>query len=153
MACNFTGSDIYIIQIGAGSVYKQSALALVTRKEGEARDKRQGDDKKFKPEYLSTVKVERLGDAVVPVEVEIRFTDGAVERRQWDGAYRWMKFTFLRRAEVESVQIDPGRKYQMDVSYANNSWKKKYNAEVSARWGASLLFWLQNLLMTMSAIA
>lgn len=132
---------------------KGSALSMVSRKDAEARDKKLDEDKSFKPDYQSTVKIARLGDAVVPVEIEIRFTDGHVERREWDGAYRWAKFTFLRKAEVESVQIDPRRKLPLDISYANNSWKKDYNAPLSAHWGSNVLFWIQNLLLTLSSIA
>lgn len=132
---------------------KDSALSMVSRKDAEARDKKLDKDRSFKPDYLSTVKIARLGDAAAPVEIEIRFTDGHLERRQWDGAYRWAKFTFQRKAEVESVLIDPARKLQLDVSYANNSWKKKYNAPLSAHWGANVLFWLQNLLLTLTSIA
>lgn len=132
---------------------KGGNVALTTRKDAEAADKKNDKDKAFKPDYLSTVKIGRLGDAIVPVEIEIRFTDGKVERRQWDGNYRWAKFTFLSKAEVDSVIVDPARKLQLDISYANNSWQKKYNSALSASWGAALLFWLQNLLLTLTSIA
>lgn len=136
-----------------GYLDKGGEIGLTTRKEAEAKDEKREHDKSFRPVYLSTVKVARLGDAVAPVEVEIRFTDGHLERRQWDGVYRWAKYTFERQAEVESVVIDPQRKLELDISYANNSWRKKYNAALSAGWGAAVLFWIQNLLLTLTSIA
>lgn len=132
---------------------KGGAPVLTTRKQAEAADRKLDENKSYKPAYHSIVKIARLGDAVAPVEIEIRFTDGSLERRQWDGAYRWAKFAFDRNAEVASVQVDPQRKLQLDISYANNSWTKQYNSALSANWGSRLLFWLQNLLLTISTIA
>ena len=71
------------------------------------------------------------------VEIVIRFKDGSVEKRQWDGEYRWVKYTFVRSSEIESVDIDPAKKYRLDVSFANNSWVSKYQVEVSTHFGVN----------------
>ena len=90
---------------------------------------------------------------MVPVEIVIRFKDGSVERRQWDGEYRWVKYTFLRSSEIESVDIDPEKKYRLDVSFANNSWVSKFQVELSTHWSASVLFWFQNLMLCLTSAA
>jgi len=51
------------------------------------------------------------------------------------------------------VQVDPERKYLLDVNFANNSWQKAYNVELSTHWTASLLFWLQNVMLTLTTLA
>ncbi len=141
------------VNTARGFLGAEDALKLVTRKAADEADGKLDKERNFKPEYASTVKLERRGDAIAPVEVEIRFTDGFVHRSTWDGVYRWQKLKFQRRAEVESVVIDPQRKYQLDLSYANNSWRKAYNSQLSASWGSAFLFWFQNLLLTLTAIA
>jgi len=136
-----------------GVFEKNGALSTMNRKDAEAIDKKNDGNKNFKKEFLCTVKIERLGDAVAPVDVLIHFKDGSSEKRTWDGGYRWVKYTFLRNAEIDWVQVDPERKYQLDVSFANNSWRGKYNVELSTHWSGNFLFWFQNLLLWITAIA
>ncbi|MEK7406887.1 MAG: M1 family metallopeptidase, partial [Acidobacteriota bacterium] len=100
--------------------------------------------------YESEVRIQREGEAVFPVAVRIRFKDGHVAEREWDGRYRWTKYTFVRPAEVESVVIDPERKMLLDANFANNSYTARVQAAPLLKWTASLLFWVQNLLVAAS---
>ncbi len=140
-------------QTGPVGVFEREGKAVtVSRKEAQQRDEereRRGE----KPQYESWVKIERHGDGVAPQEIEIRFRDGHVERRAWDGEGRWVKFAFTRPAEIEWVQLDPDRKYALDLCLANNSRKADYNAPLSAQWTLRLLFWAQNALLWLSALA
>ncbi len=136
-----------------GAFEKDGSMNVVTRKDAEEIDVKNEGNKSFKQQYLCTVKIQRRGDAVAPVEAVIHFSDGSTEKRTWDGSYRWVKYTFLRNAAVDWVQIDPERKYQLDVSYANNGWQSKYNIALSTHWTGNFLFWFQNLLLWMTAIA
>jgi hypothetical protein len=126
---------------------------IVTRKDADKKDDENDKNKALKKEYLCTVKVRREGDAVVPVDILVKFKDGSTERRTWDGEYRWVKYTWLRNSEIESVQVDPGTKYRLDVNFSNNSWQKEYQINLSTHWSASILFWLQNALLCLTAIA
>ena len=123
-----------------------------TRDAGRKQDAKNNDNKQFKKTYECIVKLQRIGDAQVPQEIAIHFSDGSVEKRTWDGKYRWVKYTFLKQAKVDRVEVDPQRKYLLDVDFANNSWQEKYNIEVSTHWSANLLFWLQNIGLYLSAL-
>lgn len=136
-----------------GRFEKGAGFQITTRKDANQADDANDDNKAFKKQFLGTVKIQRHGDAVVPVEIVIRFKDGSVEKRQWDGEYRWVKYTFLRSTEIESVDIDPARKYRLDVSFANNSWVSKYQVELSTHWSASILFWIENLMLCLTSVA
>ncbi|WP_321477445.1 M1 family metallopeptidase [uncultured Paludibaculum sp.] len=136
-----------------GALERGGKRVIVTRKEAQAQDDKDDDNKAFKKQYECTVKVRRIGDAVAPVDVWIHFKDGGTEKRTWDGQYRWVKYTFLRGSEIDWVQVDPERKYRLDISYANNSWQADYNKKLSTTWTMQLLFWIQNLSLWMTSLA
>jgi hypothetical protein len=115
-------------------------------------DADKADEKNKKKQYECTVRVFRYGDGTAPVEVTIHFKDGSVERREWDGEYRWAKFKLMKPSEVDWVQIDPARKHWLDVNWINNSWQKRYQKEAMTRWGGNLLFAAQNLFLWLSAV-
>jgi len=103
--------------------------------------------------YESEVKIQREGEAIFPVSIRIRFKDGHVEQREWDGRYRWVKYSFERATRVERVVIDPERKILLDANFANNSYTARMQAGPLLKWAANLLFWVQNLLLAASAVA
>lgn len=135
-----------------GAFEKDGRMTVVTRKEAEVQDNKDDDNKNLKKQYECTVKIKRVGDAVVPVDIWIHFKDGGTEKRTWDGEYRWVKYTFLRGSEIDWVQVDPDRKYRLDISYANNSWQSKANPGLAGSWGMQLLFWVQNLTLWMTSL-
>jgi len=134
-----------------GVFEKEGRKETITAKEARRRDQ-DSEKRGVQPQWESWVKVERLGDGVAPQEVEIRFRDGHVERRLWNGEGRWVKFTFTRQAEIESATVDPQRKYALDVNYANNSRTADFQAALGARWALRLLFWAQNALLWLTAL-
>jgi len=87
------------------------------------------DDKNARKQvpYLSTVYLHRKGDFVLPVTVEIVFSDGTRLRDHWDGVERWTKLTYVRNAKVVSAEIDPDHAILMDVDLFNNSYTTKAN--------------------------
>jgi hypothetical protein len=133
-----------------GQFDKGSGKILVSREDAGKKDEQDEKAKKGK-QWESIVKIVRREDAAVPVEIEIRFDDGHVERKYWDGSYRWVRYNFIRAAKVAGVEVDPKRKLQLDLSFANNSWQEKYNSTLSTRWLGQVLFWAQNLALWMSA--
>lgn len=134
-----------------GVFEKQGKKETVTAEDARKRD-REREKRGEKAQHESWVKVERLGDGVAPQEIEIRFRDGHVERRTWDGAGQWAKFTFTRAAEIESATIDPGRRYLLDVNWANNSRKADFNTALSTQWTLRVLFWAQNAMLWLTAL-
>ncbi len=98
------------------------------------------------------VKIRREGDAVAPVELAVRFKDGSVERRTWDGQYRWTKFTFVKPVEVERVEVDPQGKHFMDVNWSNDVWRAKPDSALATRWLSNILFYAQNATIWIGAL-
>lgn len=96
--------------------------------------------------YDSRVELRRLGELALPVEVELRFSGRAAERRGWDGREPFVRWDFERGARLESVQIDPERKLSLDANWLNNSRRLERDGRAAAAWSARLLFWLQQAL-------
>lgn len=103
--------------------------------------------------YETVVKIKRDGDGVVPVHLRVTFEDGSVEERDWDGAYRWAKFTFLKPSKYKKAEIDPDRKVELDVNWANNSRAAESDKVLSTKWMINLLSWAEHALLWMSAVA
>ena len=78
-------------------------------------------EKKGETLYESRVLLHRKGDFIFPVEVEIRFDNGEKLREQWDGQDRWVRFTYQKKAKIESVEIDPDHAIYLDSDNFNNS--------------------------------
>lgn len=83
---------------------------------------KQASEKKGETSYDSVVMIHRKEDFVFPVEVEVRFDNGEKLREHWDGQDRWVKFSYRKKAKVESVEIDPDHRIQLDRNDFNNSW-------------------------------
>jgi hypothetical protein len=86
----------------------------------------------FKPkkggtEYTSNVWIHRKGDFIFPIDIAIKFDDGEAVREQWNGQDRWVRYTYKKRAKLESVEIDPDHKIQFDRNNFNNSYIAKPN--------------------------
>jgi hypothetical protein len=79
--------------------------------------------------YHSTVWLHRKGDFVMPVEVQINFDNGEKVRENWDGQSRWTKFSYERKAKVESAEIDPDHKILIDRNNFNNSQRVEANGK------------------------
>jgi hypothetical protein len=69
----------------------------------------------------NTVTIHRLGDFLLPVTLEVVFSDGTRLREHWDGNDRWKTWTYLRDARIVSAEIDPDHTVLLDVSPFNNS--------------------------------
>jgi len=75
--------------------------------------------------YTSVVRVERLGEVQLPVEVLVHFEDGTEVTEYWHGKDRYRYFEYLGTKKVVWSEIDPERKIPMDVNYINNSYTVK----------------------------
>jgi hypothetical protein len=151
---DYAVSDIGSRRLGtpAGAFEKDGGIQIISAEQARRRDEeRERSGQRL--QYESWVKVERLGDATAPQELEVRFRDGSVERRSFDGASRWIRFTFVRSAEIESVQLDPRGVWQLDQCLANNSRTASLQTGPAVHWLPRLLFWAQNALLWLSSLA
>jgi hypothetical protein len=83
--------------------------------------------------YRSYVFLQRKEDFVMPVEVEIKFDNGEKVREHWDGVNRWTKFMYEKKAKVESAEIDPDHKIQLDRNDFNNSFTREEPAKARSK--------------------
>jgi Peptidase family M1 domain len=79
--------------------------------------------------YQSYVAVQRKGDFVMPMVIEIKFDNGEKVREQWDGANRWIRFSYQKKAKVVSAELDPDHTVQFDRNIFNNSYVADENAK------------------------
>lgn len=148
------GSRVLDYRVGSvESRRREEPLGVFDGPPGQPRTTRRvrRDDGK-PPVYESSVTIHRAGDAVAPIRILIRFDDGHTEERQWDGQYRWVRFTFLRPHQIAWVHADPERHYELDIRLANNSWQRERQDKAIVHWGGTLVFWLQNALVWMGAL-
>lgn len=153
----FFGSDLLdyaVIEInnrrlgGEPGVYDQNGSKVEVTRSQARRLEREGERL-----YESEVVVARLGEAVLPVELLVEFEDGHVERRNWDGDYRWAKFKFRRGAEILRATVDPGRKILLDINFNNNSLSKERDRRPALKWWSKVMFWMQQLLALLGGLA
>jgi len=95
--------------------------------------------------YRSTVLIRRMGEVIAPVDVLIRFENGEVVREQWDGQYRWVRYTYDKPSKVQSAEVDIARKLLMDTNLTNNTLSAEPDARAAQRWYVRWIFWLENL--------
>jgi hypothetical protein len=110
------------------------------------------DEKKGETQYETQVLIQRVGDFIFPVTVQIKFDNGETIRERWVGVDRWKRFVYLKKAKVESVEIDPDHQITMDRDYLNNSIaterQRKATAKITTYWMfvtqfcAQMLSWL-----------
>jgi Peptidase family M1 domain len=94
--------------------------------QNEKTQKAEGQDKN-NILYQSYVSLHRRGDFVMPVEVEIKFDNGEKVREHWDGQSRWTRFSYLKKAQVVSAELDPEHTIFLDRNNFNNSYVVKKN--------------------------
>lgn len=120
------------------------------------REDEEEDEEDRQREYLTEVVVERLEGARFPVDVLMVFDDGEEIRRSWDGQDRWHRYSFQKPVRLEYAVVDPDRKLLLDIDPTNNSRYRSSDegfALATRKWAFKWLFWLQNLLETISFLA
>ncbi len=70
--------------------------------------------------YHSSVWIERKEEGVFPQELRVTFDDGSTQDRSWDGAEKWIEFTFKNSSRVVQAEVDPDNKILLDVNRLNN---------------------------------
>jgi hypothetical protein len=102
-----------------------------------------GDEK---DRYATEVQLRRLGEVVIPMDVEIKLEDGQRIRKFWEGKERWYKIELKTDAKIRSATIDPHDKNVVDINFNNNSLSDESNDPVLMKMSAQCLFGLENLI-------
>jgi peptidase M1-like protein len=102
--------------------------------------------------YRSEVVVERLGEVVMPVKLQIVFDDGTNATEEWDGRERWKRFEYRGNQRVDWAVVDPSRTMPLDANWLNNSRMREAGSggvfRLASRWG----FWFQSLVALLSGL-
>jgi hypothetical protein len=105
-------------------------------------------------EYVTELVVRRVGDAVLPVDLLVTFSDGERAHERWDGRDRWRLYRWRRGARARTAQVDPARVLLLDVDYTNNTWTLEPESDRAARkWAGHWWLWLQDALLTWASVA
>jgi hypothetical protein len=95
-----------------------------------------GEDEK-RP-WMADVLVVRRGELRLPLLIELRFEDGASERRTWSreeqAQSRWLRIVHRGEAKLVSAVLDPERSYQLDGDLSNNRWYDATDDVAPLRW-------------------
>jgi hypothetical protein len=115
------------------------------RREEETPEERTGP-------HDSRVVVRRYGEIVVPVTIEVKFEgQDTPERLEWRVEEKtkeerhWEK-RWAAGPRLEWVRVDPDRIWLLDADLSNNTRRLEPDRAAAARWGAQVLFWVQNVL-------
>jgi hypothetical protein len=76
----------------------------------------------------------------MPVEVEIKFSNGEKIRDHWDGQNRWTRLSYLKKAKVVSAELDPDHTVQIDRNNFNNSYVVDENPKPTHKLSTYWLF-------------
>ncbi len=126
-------------------VFEKEGKPVTINRESALKDVREADKSGKRP-FETKVVIRRRGEVILPVELAFKFEGQALERATWDGRDRTVEYRFTRPGRLEWVNVDPDRKVLLDVDWLNNARRLKSDRRVSTRWGATYLFWIQNLI-------
>jgi hypothetical protein len=73
------------------------------------------------PRWAGHAIVLRHGELELPVDIELRFEDGHVERRHWDGVGALYQVKYEGPSELVGVTVDPERRVLLDEDLTNNA--------------------------------
>jgi hypothetical protein len=96
----------------------------------ELADERSPDDRS----WLVDLELARRGEFIAPVEVELRWSDGVIERRTWDSTTRWVHWRFERPSRLEQVVIDPDVVWVLEARRADNYWRDRATTSGHPLW-------------------
>ena len=95
----------------------------------------------------NTVTIHRIGDFILPVTLEVVFSDGTRMRETWDPSSstndRWKTFTYEQTAKIISAEIDPDHTVLLDTNRFNNSQTDAANGVPARKLTNIWMSWLQ----------
>lgn len=110
-------------------------------------------NKKVGSQYESTVRIDRLGDMKLPVDVLIHFENGKEKRMVWDGQSGRKTITSTQSGRVLWAKADPDQKLYIDKNLNNNTFTVSPTQAPAAKYAVKLLFWIQNWMQWLAWLA
>ncbi len=110
-------------------------------------------NKKEGTKYESTIRVDRLGDMKLPVEVLVHFDNGREKLIRWDGQSGMKTIKLSQSARVLWAKADPAQKLYVDKNLNNNSFTLEPTSAPAGRYAVKLMFWIQNLMQWLAWLA
>jgi hypothetical protein len=95
-------------------------------------------------DWLVDIDLGRRTELAGPVEVELTWETGRVERRVWDGKDRWIRWTESSPEVVIQVAVDPDGDWALETSRVDNYWRNEHWPRDPATAGP--LWWLDGAL-------
>lgn len=111
------------------------------------------ESKKTEGLYRSVVMLDKLQEGTIPVDVRVVFENGDVITEHWDGKDKVHDLIYEKPVRVVSASIDPENKILLDINLLNNSFTLSPSALPALKWTARLLFFMENLIHSMSLFA
>ena len=106
------------------------------------------NDPRQTAQLTSSVTIHRLGDFILPVELEVVFSDGTRTLEHWSPSdtpgenTRWHTFTYTGTAHPISAELDPNHVVPLDIDQFNNSRTVAPNRVPARKLG---VLWLSTL--------
>ncbi len=94
--------------------------------------------------YESVIRVSRLGEVKLPVDVLVHFENGKDIREEWDGQVRWKEFTYKGPDKALWAKVDPEEKLVIDINTINNSKTLESDRRAIWKYAVKFFFWVQN---------
>ena len=96
----------------------------------------------------SAVIIQRLGGAIVPVDVRIIRSSGREETRRWDGALTSVRYDFGSDDPVARVEVDPERRLVAELDVLNNQASTQLQSTDTLTLSGRLVFWFQTIVQS-----
>ena len=88
--------------------------------------------------WHAQVLIVRHGELRLPLEYELRFDDGTMERHVWSredqAEGRWLELERFGDRKLTAVLLDPDRSWYIDADMSNNSWFDEVDRIAPVRW-------------------
>ncbi len=100
--------------------------------------------------FQSSARLERKGDLIVPLEIELKWSDGSTTQEVWDGIQTVFLLRYEKPVQLISVEIDPKRKLFLDIDFNNNSYTTEPSKGGIWKYAFRSIYWVQNAIQSTS---
>jgi hypothetical protein len=94
-----------------------------------------------------SITVQRQGQLVIPIEIQVTFDDGSTALDQWDGVESNATFEYPGRPSIHQAVIDPNREILVDLQWSDNGMSRRMDVFSWLAVNARILYQIQNLLL------
>ncbi len=102
------------------------------------------------PIIVSSIRLERKGSFIAPVDVVLYWEDGSQERFIWDGIRTIEDFVYRDKRKIISAYIDPEHVLALDKDYINNSYTLYPNKKALWKYADKMAYWVQSIFQASS---